>query len=400
MKRKILTVLLATIAYTTLVGCGSSQEPTTVADYEEPTDAAVYADEAEEEPAISTEPAPSSGLEDVTGENDDFGRPPEDDIVPWDEMEESEGVNEEVPVAGEVEGIIVLQADYKTNPFAPTFVVSAINPQTGDYHTISSFTFEHVARAQETEFLVEPAYELARYFNYRDMFNDDFTLMAATKTFLGNEEKHAGWVNQSGEFFDVTEALGESRRSDFDAAKHYKTIGFTLDGNFAYADVEDPRHPVYYMVSLNNITPRTSYQVEGSEPYIMDDYSDSWRWARGHYQTCWIDDNQFLAVTYDSQVMICEILTVSSQSATEIVPIGSQTSWSPVLGPDSSSIAFMSAPQKGTENPGIYFTDINGTTPIRLETSYNSFCGRVGDGGSVLYNISPGYYYASILDWK
>jgi hypothetical protein len=105
-KRKILTVLLATIAYTTLVGCGSSQEPTTVADYEEPTDAAVYADEAEEEPAISTEPAPSSGLEDVTGENDDFGRPPEDDIVPWDEMEESEGVNEEVPVAGEVEGSV------------------------------------------------------------------------------------------------------------------------------------------------------------------------------------------------------------------------------------------------------------------------------------------------------
>ena len=69
MKRKILTVLLATIAYTTLVGCGSSQEPAT-ASYEE-TGPAVYADEAEEEPAISTEPATSVGLEDVTGENDD-----------------------------------------------------------------------------------------------------------------------------------------------------------------------------------------------------------------------------------------------------------------------------------------------------------------------------------------
>lgn len=392
MRKVFVTILTLALSATMLVGCGSSQPTAAAPTYEEPTDAAAFADEVEEEPVITTEPATTAGLEGVTGENDDFGRPPEDECVAWEEEAEEEASN--------IDGVIVLQADYKTNSFAPTFVVSAIDPQTGDYHTISSFTFEHVARAQETEFLIEPAYELARCFNYRDMFNDDFTLMAATKTFLGNEEKHAGWMNQSGEFFDIAEALGEGRQSDFDAAKHYKAIGFTPDGNFAYADVEDPRHPVYYMVPLDDVTPGASRQVEGSEPYIMDDYSDAWVWARGHYQTCWIDSDQFLAVTYDSQAMICEILTVSSQSATEIVPIGSQTSWSPVLGPDSTSVVFMSAPQKGTENPGIYFTDINGATPTRLETSYNSFCGRVGDGGSVLYNISPGYYYTSVLDWK
>lgn len=389
MKKAIVTILTLALSVTIMVGCGNSS-------YGNPPDLPYDAGVADQ------------FKDDLIGYGDSEENDREFGVQDSHEESEKTGIGvlseEEIDSeleSGEVEGIIVLQADYKTNSFAPTFVVSAINPQTGDYRAISSFIFEHVARAQETEFLIEPAYELARYFNYRDMFNDDFTLMAATKTFLGNEEKHAGWVNQSGEFFDVTEALSEGRQSDFDAAKHYKAIGFTPDGNFAYADVENPRHPVYHMVPLNSITPGASYQVEGSEPYIMDDYSDSWRWARGHYQTCWIDDDQFLAVTYDSQVMTCEILTISSQSATEIVPIGSQTSWSPVLGPDGFSVAFMSAPQKGIENPSIYLTNFDGSvTPVKLETSYSPFCGRVGDGGSVMYTISPAYYYASILEWR
>lgn len=409
-KRFFATVLALALSVATMVGCGGHE-------YENssslPYDAGVadqfkddligYGDDEEIDRKFgSGSDDLSQGMTDVTSEGDDFGRPPEEDIVPWDEMGEGEEtVIEEVPVAGEVEGIIVLQADYKTNSFAPTFVVSAINPQSGDFHTVSSFTFEHVARVKEDEFIVDPAYEMARYYNYRGMFNDDYTLMAATKTFLSNEESHAGWVNQTGEFFNVTEALGENRQSDFEDSKRYEAVGFTPDNNFIYANVEDRRHPVYYMVPVGNIVPGASYQVENAHPYIMDVYSDTWRWIDDIKPTCWISDDQFLAVRRSGQAMTCIKVTISNQSVDEIVPVGSQTSWSPVLGPDSSSVAFLSAPLEGTESPSIYLTDVSGEgTPTKLETSYTPLCGRVADNGSVLSNISLAYYYASVLEWR
>lgn len=174
-----------------------------------------------------------------------------------------------MPGVGEVEGIIVLQGDYKSNIYAPPFIVSAINPQTGDYYTVSSFVFEHVARIQEDEFLIEPAYKFTCYCNYRNMFNDDFTLMAATKTFLSNESRHAGWIDQSGEFFDLIVALNEQAQSDFDEIKHYEAIGFTADNEFAYAEMTDWRHPLYRAVPLDNITPGVSYDITEDDPYIM-----------------------------------------------------------------------------------------------------------------------------------
>lgn len=349
------------------------------------------------------------GNDEVDQTADTEGVPPssqsnaEDETLPSEQNDTNAGDadTEIVSETGKAEGIIILQADCKSNSFAPTFVVSAVDPQTGDYHTVSSFVFKHVARAQEKEFLVEPAYELSRYSNYRDLFNEDFTLMAATKTFLGNEETHAGWVDQTGEFFDLTVALNEQAQSDFDTAKHFEAVGFTQDGGFAYADLEDPHNPIYYMVSLDNITPGASYQAEAGNSYIMNFRDGAWKWTRGYYQTCWVSDDQFLAVNRSDEAMLCACMTISSQSIVEIVPTGSQTSWSPVLGPDGSSVAFCSAPVKGTENPTIYLTDISGNgTPIAVETSYSPLCGRVAEHGRVLYCISLGYYYTSILEWR
>ena len=178
MRRKFFaTVLALALSVATMVGCGSSAD--SAADMGGDTGPAAYADGTtevvDESPAEIVEPDDTSqGLADVAGENDDFGRPPEEDLVPWDVEAGEEDVTEEAPVTGEIEGIIMLQADYKTNSFAPTFVVSAINPQSGEYHMISSFVFEHVARVQEDEFIVDPAYEMARYYNYRGMFNKDY----------------------------------------------------------------------------------------------------------------------------------------------------------------------------------------------------------------------------------
>lgn len=393
MKRVFIAIVVTlALCAITLVGCGSSTES---ANYETPASAAdIPAGNDElEEPTLEVADVYQEEVEDEV----DFGRPPEDECVPWDESAEEEVI----PDTGEIEGIIVLQGDYKSNAYAPSFVVSAIDPQTGDYHMISSFVFEHVARIQEDEFLIDPAYKFTCCSNYRGLFNDDYSLMAATKTFLSDESEHAGWIDQSGEFFDLTVALNEQAQSDFDELKHYEAIGFTDDNRFVYAEMTDWRHPLYRAVSLDNITPGASYEITEDDPYIMGVNSEAWRWARGNSKTCWINNDQFLAVGFSDQAMVCVCATVSSQTIEQIVPTGSQSSWSPVLGPDGSSVAFMSAPLKGTENPSIYITNLDGNaTPVRLETSYLPLCGRVGDGGSVMYTISPAYYYASILEWR
>ena len=109
-KKTVVTILTLALSAMVFAGCGSSQESAAAAaSYEESTGPAVYADEVGEEPAEIAEPDDvSKGLTDVTGENDDFGRPPEDECAEW---EEDDGIEEEVVVAetGEIEGIIVVQ---------------------------------------------------------------------------------------------------------------------------------------------------------------------------------------------------------------------------------------------------------------------------------------------------
>lgn len=403
MRKKIFaTVLALTMSAMTLVGCGKSDDSLSVAaEYEVSTDLATPDDAADYADGTDTMITEDEVTTDVAEEDYDFGTPPEEDLVSRDEMEGEDAEGEAESEAGEVKGVIVLQVDWKSNTFAPTFVVSAIDADTGDYYTVSSFTFEHVARVQEDEFLIEPAYELSHYSNYRDMFNEDFTLMAATKTFLSNEEKHAGWVDQSGEFFDLTVALNEQSQSDFDTAKHYKSAGFTTDGNFVYADIEDPHNPVYYKVPLDDLTPGLSYQADTNDSYIMDIHSDAWDWTRGYFVSSWINEEQFLVTGAVDGDVTCWCANVAGKSINQIVPTGSQTSWGPVIGPDGTSVAFLSAPNQGTDNPSIYITDVNGEgSPIKLETSYSPLSGRYAEHDDILRVISLGYHYASVLEWR
>lgn len=401
-KRFLVTMLAVVLSATVLVGCGSGNDTPAEAMASSPA-ADTATPMPEETPVTAATEAPKM-TESESVNDDGFGRPPEDECVSddWIGEEPTESTEVAITEPGEVEGIIILQANYKSNAFAPSFVVSAVNPDTGDYYTVSSFVFEHVARVNETESIIEPGYKLSRYSNYRDMFNEDFTLMAATKTFLSNEAQHAGWVDQSGEFFDLTVALNEQAQSDFDPIKYYNAVGFTQDGYFIYAEVTDYLHPTYYMVPLDNITPGASYEVSGDSSYVMDVYSDVWKWKSHYYITSWINENEFLAVNRSNGMSVCSRANISEQSITDIIPTGgSQTSWSPVIGPDGVGVAFLSTAQRGNDNPSIYLTDINGTnTPTKLETIYSPVCGRVGDNGTVMEVISPAYYYTSILEWR
>lgn len=388
MKKKVLaTVVTLALSAMVLAGCGSSQEPAT-ASYEE-TGPAVYADEAEEEPAISTEPATSVGLEDVTGENDDFGRPPEDECVAW---EEDDGIEEEVVVAetGEIEGIIVVQnyfyhADDGINNIF-VYSIESINPATGESAKIAEFSINRPHNVTSSEFYyLTPIIGLNNRFGYdRRFFSNDFSKMAATKVFNDKNETHAGWIDQSGEFFDVTEALGE-QSSDFGDPVTYGAIGFTEDNLFVYSNNPSPSYMYWHNDDFRYVSPDSNKSQEGNPLEGLCQIIDGNN--RFYCISDRIDEGTFLVDGYEGDFCGSMLYNPKSHESSEYIPGTSRSNWSGVCSPDGSQIAFLSMPKEGNSNPEIFIIPFEGGEPEKLN------CDIVFSNDT---DTSP----SSILEWK
>lgn len=389
MKKKVLaTVVTLALSAMVLAGCGSSQEPAT-ASYEE-TGPAVYADEAEEEPAISTEPATSVGLEDVTGENDDFGRPPEDECVAW---EEDDGIEEEVVVAetGEIEGIIVVQNyfyhadDGVSNIFV--YSVQAVNPNTGESTKIAEFSVRRPYNVtSEDSYYLLPLIGDTNMVGYdQRYFSSDFSKMAATKIINDKNEAHAGWFDQSGNFFDVTEALGE-QSSDFGDPVTYNAVGFTEDDLFVYND--NPYAIFSAWAELNfRFTDLNALNIS-QEGNPLDDSCQIINGNKLYAISDYIDDTMCLVYYHDKgNKTVSAKYDMNSGEVIPYIPGESRSNWSGVCSPDGSQIAFLSMPKEGNGNPEIFIIPFEGGEPEKLN------CDIVFSNDT---STSP----SSILEWK
>ncbi len=389
MKKKVLaTVVTLALSAMVLAGCGSSQEPAT-ASYEE-TGPAVYADEAEEEPAISTEPATSVGLEDVTGENDDFGRPPEDECVAW---EEDDGIEEEVVVAetGEIEGIIVVQNyfyhadDGVSNIFV--YSVQAVNPNTGESTKIAEFSVRRPYNVtSEDSYYLLPLIGDTNMVGYdQRYFSSDFSKMAATKIINDKNEAHAGWFDQSGNFFDVTEALGE-QSSDFGDPVTYNAVGFTEDDLFVYND--NPYAIFSAWAELNfRFTDLNALNIS-QEGNPLDDSCQIINGNKLYAISDYIDDTMCLVYYHDKgNKTVSAKYDMNSGEVIPYIPGESRSNWSGVSSPDGSQIAFLSMPKEGNGNPEIFIIPFEGGEPEKLN------CDIVFSNDT---STSP----SSILEWK
>lgn len=396
MKKRIMATLLTTAMICIgLSGCGSSTDPNGGMSHVE-TGPAGY----EDGPAIPADDIPPTA--DTVPEESDL-------TSEGEEQDQEEAVvdetMDEVPEAedtGEIGGIVVLVADWKTDGAEPVFTVSTLDPESGEQRVVSTFVFEYAVPIRAEEFLLRPAIELSRYSNYADLFNEDYTAVAATKTFTGNEESHAGWMDQSGTFFDVTEALGEQSQSDFDEPRHYEAVGFTPDGCFAYADVTEGRpDATYYKVPLDNLVPGASYEADGTNAYVMTDYQ-TWRWLAPYTPTAWLDNSRFLACSARNSVSgVCQLFDASTRSITEFIPGESRDNWAAVIDPEKTTVAFLSAPQSGTDAPNIYLTSLDGSSsPTQLATEFAVPYTRRASNGNVMTSITIGYIYCSLLEWR
>lgn len=406
-KRFFATVLTLALSAVMLMGCGSSPaeaetDPANIpAEFAEPaeSDGSAIPDDSTGETTSNTYVVNEQG-EAITqfpndnGMDDDFGRPPEEDLVSWDGMEEGEeNATEEVPVTGEVEGIIVLQADW-SDLYCPTYTVSAINPESGDYHEVSSFWFDSVFERTNPEYTIVPALQFARYANLYDQFSSDYTKTAATKTFASNGEVHAGWVTTDGDFFDVTEALDEQSHGDFDDAVNYQAVGFQNDV-FIYVHSEGFGENQYYGVSVDNVTPGASWELSTADPMICEDYT-TWSYIRGYKTTDWIDDDR-LIIEANNQSYIA---TISSQTKSEYIPASdSRYSWSAVVSPDNAKIAFLSEPRHDTTGEvGIYTMPLDSSEPARLETTFSPTFSMSAGSTVKYFGVKEKCCY--ILEWR
>lgn len=388
-KKTVVTILTLALSAMVFAGCGSSQESAAAASYEESTGPAVYADEVGEELAEIAEPDDvSKGLIDVAGENDDFSRPPEDECAEWD----TDGAEEEVEVAetGEVEGIIVLKNyfyhadDGISNIFV--YSIESINPATGESAKIAEFSINRPHNVTSSEFYyLTPIIGLNNRFGYdRRFFSNDFSKMVVTKVFNDKNETHAGWIDQSGEFFDVTEALGE-QSSDFGDPVTYGAIGFTEDNLFVYSNNPSPSYMYWHNDDFRYVSPDSNKSQEGNPLEGLCQIIDGNN--RFYCISDRIDEGTFLVDGYEGDFCGSMLYNPKSHESSEYIPGTSRSNWSGVCSPDGSQIAFLSMPKEGNGNPEIFIIPFEGGEPEKLN------CDIVFSNDT---DMSP----SSILEWR
>ena len=390
-KKTVVTILTLALSAMVFAGCGSSQESAAAASYEESTGPAVYADEVGEELAEIAEPDDvSKGLIDVTGENDDFGRPPEDECAEW---EEDDGIEEEVVVAetGEIEGIIVVQNyfyhadDGVSNIFV--YSVQAVNPNTGESTKIAEFSVRRPYNVtSEDSYYLLPLIGDTNMVGYdQRYFSSDFSKMAATKIINDKNEAHAGWFDQSGNFFDVTEALGE-QSSDFGDPVTYNAVGFTEDDLFVYND--NPYAIFSAWAELNfRFTDLNALNIS-QEGNPLDDSCQIINGNKLYAISDYIDDTMCLVYYHDKgNKTVSAKYDMNSGEVIPYIPGESRSNWSGVSSPDGSQIAFLSMPKEGNGNPEIFIIPFEGGEPEKLN------CDIVFSNDT---STSP----SSILEWK
>ena len=395
MKRKIFaTVMALVLCTTTLVGCGHKNDSSPApADYVE-SDGPAITDGSDTGKNVTATPYTNEQGEilmqapndDIIG-NEDFEQAPKEENASLD----AESMEEEVlSETGEIEGIIVVQNyfyhadDGISNIFV--YSIESINPATGESAKIAEFSINRPHNVTSSEFYyLTPIIGLNNRFGYdRRFFSNDFSKMAATKVFNDKNETHAGWIDQSGEFFDVTEALGE-QSSDFGDPVTYGAIGFTEDNLFVYSNNPSPSYMYWHNDDFRYVSPDSNKSQEGNPLEGLCQIIDGNN--RFYCISDRIDEGTFLVDGYEGDFCGSMLYNPKSHESSEYIPGTSRSNWSGVSSPDGSQIAFLSMPKEGNSNPEIFIIPFEGGEPEKLN------CDIVFSNDT---DMSP----SSILEWR
>lgn len=298
----------------------------------------------------------------------------------------------------ELNGIVILEADLTVNH--PTFDIFTIDSITAEMREVASFCITMAAR-DDISYFYEQASFMARYGNYKDMFSPDYSKMVVTiydsTKVAGKQEQHAGWIDQSGNIFDLTQALGIE--SDYVTTIKHASVGFMDENTFVYVDRSNDEH-IYYAVPLDNIQTEAVVQMDPNDIYIHDITKSSLAFMNSQPPTYWIDDTHYYGngywIRHHAHSIIMDITTGTSTNLVS-VDDNHMTFWSPVPSPDQEHLALIAHRDTGGGVADLVLMNIE-SGEINLVCNLKD--ATMNSGSMISSDINVGDFCYAILDWK
>lgn len=378
MKKKCLAIFIVCIGLC-FSACGTNESETDQNSGGQENDSD-YETETDEDVSYGTETNTDEEdyVEDISEAETDY------DMEDTDVQETEETTGEEEHISSEPSGLIILN-DTKD---AGAIKIVSVQPESGEQQEIASFFVAGMGLNREGYFYQWLSEPIVLSDSMKQKFSYDYTKLAATKTFTNDMESHAGWIENDGTFFDVTEKLGLQSKSDFDDPVHYKAIGFTEDGYFMFCDSDHD-----YYVPLDNLS---SGSIEEGSLFSYEDALDDFFHDNLGYAspllTDWVNDHVFVYQNekhtdyLGASSVHSRIGDLETGETTEYIP-GSKYTWDGVVSPDGKTIAFMS---NASGDTAIYTIPVAGGEPVELHTD-------MGLSNPSYFNEE---FYTTLIDWR
>lgn len=268
--------------------------------------------------------------------------------------------------------------------------LEAISLETGQSREIAVFPNCFSTSGSESTIRTFPVVE-CRNGNYRDLFSEDYTRMAAT-TYYGSPiiERHCGWIDQNGDFNDITEKFRESFPYSYELV-HFP-MGFDEDYFYfhasEYTDDSAVSHDVYYRICVEDETGESLERLS-LDVYDEINFQEYKAWCEqpdrpqngnvSFRMTDWLDETHVIGdeinmlVSIDPPELSCEshivIYDTLSDEISLLIPKEYGMSRNGILSPDGKSAAFLLDPVDGQlEGKGIYIMDLHADEITHVKT--------------------------------
>lgn len=304
-------------------------------------------------------------------------------------------------VTVEKEGIMILKItvgnnwnwDMDSSPQSVEFTdytvyLDMLDPTTGEVKNYRTFTAGSLNKYIDIRASIIDNTAQAKW-----CFDDDYKKMAVTVN-MGDGSRHVGWVNLDGDFTDVSEKV--TTVSEFSGVIMHTGPYFGNNGYFYYHDgtsvkrvpvdnlnesaVEDMQETWkrYFICPNGSVSNATSYYYDSNMKYEVSNISDIF------YD--WISEREFVGqgesrYTNSTNDMIYRytlngdesVLYPYSEKIALIPRISGRRNCQPIVSPDKSQIAFLSALTTSTDNAPYLFIAPLGEEeePKRVQTSYS-----------------------------
>lgn len=244
--------------------------------------------------------------------------------------------------------------------------IYSVNVETGESELIAEFNFTPKTLQDTVLYFLAEGFRCG----HQDCFADNYSKVAVSMTDSQSGQNCAGWIDAEGNFFNVSEALGQLNRGDFDDVVKYYAVGFFDNEFFIYRQIAGTGASAkssYHYIPLDNLDPSA---IQDGLPFPGCESG----FPKVTISDC-IGGSRFLINTSDG---MSQIFDMATGEKTSYVPGTSRFSWHGVLSPDGSQVTFMSQPKNGTEID-IYVMPLAGGDPVKVPTdgfklSYQQAC--------------------------